>query len=103
MQTNASRYLARDIQSSKIIQAGTCTWVLNLLTALIQTGSTEIGTTWVGLIHAGMVQAGAVLCFQEERMVDAPNGSVQHVEKAGLIPKYINKKVGFHAKGLKNS
>ncbi len=42
-------------------------------------------------------------CFQEERMVDAPNGSVQHVEKAGLIPKYINKKVCFHTKGPKNS
>jgi hypothetical protein len=26
-------------------------------------------------------------------MVDAPNGSLQHVEKAGLIPKYVNKKV----------
>jgi hypothetical protein len=36
-------------------------------------------------------------------MVDAPNGSVQHVEKAGLIPKYINKKVGSHANGPKNS
>jgi hypothetical protein len=31
--------------------------------------------------------------MQEERMVDAPNGSLQHVEKAGLIPKYVNKKV----------
>jgi hypothetical protein len=28
-------------------------------------------------------------------MVDAPNGNVQHVEKAGLVPKYINKKVNL--------
>ena len=28
-------------------------------------------------------------------MVDAPNGAVQHLEKAGLVPKYINKKVNL--------
>ena len=29
-------------------------------------------------------------------MVDAPNGTLQHVEKAGLVPKFINKKVNIH-------
>jgi hypothetical protein len=47
------------------------------------------------------MQGSFKLVLQEERMVDAPNGSVQHVEKAGLIPKYINKKVCSHAKGPK--